>query len=82
VTAGEWQATHDAWLVDRQALSSGQWAERRALWFQARDAWIASRREGTDALRPEGFEAPQRSAAGACAALVLAPRGERVSDLG
>jgi len=77
VSGPEWRAIRGAWLVERHALTAGEWAERRALWFQARDAWIASGREGTGALRPEGREAPQRAAAGECAALAFAP-GERI----
>ena len=69
VSGPEWQAIRDAWLVERHALTAGEWAQRRAFWFQARDAWIASRQEGTGTLRPEGREAPRRPAAGECAAL-------------
>ena len=68
----------DAWLVERHALTAGEWAQRRGFWFEERDAWIASRREGTDALRPERREAPRRAAAGDCAALALAPARDRI----
>ena len=73
VSGQEWQAIRDEWLVERHALTAGEWAERRVLWFQERDAWIASRREWAGALRPEGRETPRRSAAGQCAALAFAP---------
>ena len=73
VSGPEWQAIRDAWLVDRQALTAGEWAERRALWFRERDSWIASRGELPGALRPEGREAARRSAARACAALAFVP---------
>jgi hypothetical protein len=78
VSGPEWQAIRNAWLVERHALTAGEWAERRAFWFEERDAWIAGRREGTGALRPEGREAPRRSAAGGCAALALAPASARI----
>ena len=77
VSGPEWQAIRDAWLVERHALTAAEWAERRALWFEARDAWIADRPEGTGALRPERREAPRRAAAGDCAALALAPASAR-----
>jgi hypothetical protein len=77
VSGPEWLAIRDAWLVERHALTAGEWAQRRAFWFQERDAWLAGRRELTGALRPQRREAP-RLAAGGCAGLALAPKDERI----
>lgn len=73
VTGHEWQAIRDAWLVERHALTAGEWAERRAFWFQERDSWIASGTESAGALRPDGSDSLPQSSAGQCAALASAP---------
>ena len=69
VSGPEWQAIRDEWLVERHALTAGEWAERRAAWFHERDAWIAGGQEWAGALRPAWREAPRPAAAGECAAL-------------
>ncbi len=63
----EWEATREAWLVERQTLTAVQWADRRAAWFRERDAWIAGGREAAVPPNPTAAAAPPRSA-GACAA--------------
>lgn len=77
VSAAEWQAVRDAWLVERRALTAAQWAERRALWFRERDAWIAGGQIWAGALRPAPQEATRQAGEGRCAALAQAsPAGQ------
>lgn len=44
VGRGEEQAMRAQWLVARDSLTAVQWAQRRADWWAARDAWIAKNR--------------------------------------
>jgi hypothetical protein len=44
VSRGEEQAMRDRWLVARDSLAAEQWAQHRADWWTARDAWIAKNR--------------------------------------
>jgi hypothetical protein len=41
----------DQWVLDRSSLTAEQWAERRAAWFAARDAWIANQKATAMARR-------------------------------
>jgi hypothetical protein len=51
VSRREWQAMRERWLVDRRSMTAAVWAEHRAAWFLARDAWIARPRELASAER-------------------------------
>ena len=76
VSGPDWQSVRDAWLVERRTLTAAQWAERRALWFRERDAWIAGGQLWAGALLPAAQEAPRQSSEGRCAALALAITAE------
>ena len=44
VSRKEWQAMRARWLVERDSLTAGQWAQRRIDWWTARDLWAAEHR--------------------------------------
>lgn len=50
VSNAEWKATQTLWLAELNSLTAAQWAERRASWFTARDAWLASDRKNPPIL--------------------------------
>jgi len=43
-SGADWKIMHKQWLVDAKSLTAGQWAQQRADWYDARDAWIAVHR--------------------------------------
>jgi hypothetical protein len=45
----EWQSLRDQWILERDALTAEQWAQRRLDWFVFRDAWIARQRQWAQA---------------------------------
>jgi hypothetical protein len=45
VRQSEWNAHVQQWLPDTASLTARQWAQRRASWFDTRDAWIASKQK-------------------------------------
>lgn len=51
VTKGEWDAMRTQWLVPAESLTDQQWAQRRADWFTARDAWMNKRMETAQLVR-------------------------------
>ena len=44
VSSREYKAMRKEWLADKPARTASEWAVRRADWFAARDAWIASKK--------------------------------------
>ena len=50
VSNTEWKVTQSLWLGEVNSLTAAQWAERRADWFTARDAWLASDRKNPPIL--------------------------------
>lgn len=44
VPGGEYRAMRREWLAEKPARTASEWAVRRADWFAARDAWIASKK--------------------------------------
>ena len=44
VSAKAYGRMRDHWLPDTDRLSAAQWAQQRADWFDARDAWVAANR--------------------------------------
>lgn len=42
VRGADYRAMVQQWLVDTDKLNAVQWAQQRAAWFDARDAWIAA----------------------------------------
>ena len=45
VGKAEWKAHVEQWLPDAASMSAAQWAQRRASWFDTREAWIASKQK-------------------------------------
>jgi hypothetical protein len=43
VSKGEWDSMRAQWLVPVASLNDPQWAQQRAAWFTARDAWLDKR---------------------------------------
>ena len=52
VSGRDWKAMRDKWLVPVNSLNDQQWAQQRAAWFAARDAWIDNRLRTNEANRP------------------------------
>ena len=44
VSGSEFKAMRKEWLAEKPERSASEWAVRRADWFAARDAWIASKK--------------------------------------
>lgn len=44
VSSSEYKAMRKEWLAEKPARTANEWAVRRADWFAARDAWIASKK--------------------------------------
>lgn len=42
VKGSDFKAMTAQWLVEPGKLSATQWAQQRAAWFEARDAWVAA----------------------------------------
>jgi len=42
VSGKAYRAMRQRWLVDTDRLTAAQWAQQRADWFDARDAWVAA----------------------------------------
>jgi hypothetical protein len=42
IRASDYRTMVAHWLVDSDKLTAAQWAQQRAAWFNARDAWVAA----------------------------------------
>jgi hypothetical protein len=51
VNARDWNAMNKQWLVPVSSLTDQQWAQQRAAWFSARDAWLDKRLQEAQLVR-------------------------------
>lgn len=51
VNARDWDSMRKQWLVPVGSLTDQQWAQQRANWFAARDAWLDKRAQTAELVR-------------------------------